>query len=85
MKINGRLPEIPTRVRYDGKRYFVSDDLINLYGVGSTVEEAHQDYWTAVKGYYADLSANADHLVAYLKAHLAYLQDLSARRITTGY
>jgi hypothetical protein len=67
---------IPVRIRYDGDRYFVSDDIVDLYGVGTTLEEARQDYWTAVQDCYADLSANADKLADPLKAHLAYLQGI---------
>jgi len=57
---------IPVHIRFDGDNYFVSDEGLNLYGVGTSVEEAREDYRTAVKDYYADLSANADSLVAYL-------------------
>jgi len=69
---------IPVRIRYDGDRYFISDDVVDLYGVGATLEEARQDYWTAVQDYYADLSANADKLADSLKVHLAYLQGVFA-------
>jgi hypothetical protein len=69
---------IPVHIRYDGDRYFISDDIVDLYGVGATLEEARQDYWTAVQDYYADLSANADKLADPLKVHLAYLQGICA-------
>lgn len=73
-KIHG----IPVHIRYDGDRYFISDDVVDLYGVGATLAEARQDYWTAVQDYYADLSANADKLADSLKAHLAYLKGIFA-------
>jgi hypothetical protein len=69
---------IPVHIRFDGDNYFVSDEVLNLYGVGASVEEAREDYWTAVQEYYADLSANADSLVAYLQEHLDFLRKVFA-------
>ena len=69
---------ISVHIRFDGDNYFVSDEVLNLYGIGTSVEEAKQDYWTAVQDYYADLSANADSLVAYLKEHLNFLRKVFA-------
>jgi hypothetical protein len=69
---------IPVYIRFDGDNYFVSDEMLNLYGVGASVEEAKEDYWTAVQEYYADLSANADSLVAYLQEHLDFLRKVFA-------
>lgn len=69
---------IPVHIRYDDGQYFVSDDIVDLYGVGATLEDARQDYWMAVQDCYADLSANADRLVAPLKAQLTYLQGIFA-------
>jgi len=67
---------IPVHIHFDGDNYFFSDEVLNLYGVGTSVEEAKEDYWTAVKDYYADLSANADSLVAYLQEHLDFLRKV---------
>ena len=69
---------IPVHIRFDGDNYFVSDEVLNLYGVGASIEEAKEDYWTAVQEYYADLSANADSLVAYLQEHLDFLKKVFA-------
>jgi prevent-host-death family protein len=69
---------IPVHIRFDGDSYFVSDEVLNLYGVGDSAKEAKEDYWTAVQEYYADLSANADSLVAYLKEHLDFLRRVFA-------
>jgi prevent-host-death family protein len=76
--VNHKIHGIPVRIRYDGERYFISDDIVDLYGVGATLEEARQDYWAALQDCYADLSANANKLAAPLEAHLAYLQGLFA-------
>jgi hypothetical protein len=74
---------IPVHIRFDGDNYFVSDEVLNLYGVGTSVEEAKEDYWTAVKEYYADLSADADRLVAYLQEHLNFLRKVFATTLET--
>jgi len=35
--INDQIHGIPVRVRFDGERYFISDDVVDLYGVGNTM------------------------------------------------
>ncbi len=74
--INDHIHEIPVRIQYDGKQYFVSDDIIDLYGVGKTVNEAREDYWIAVQEAYADLSAHADRLAPHLEKQLEYLRQI---------
>jgi hypothetical protein len=69
---------IPVHIHFDGDNYFVSDEVLKLYGVGTSVEKAKEDYWTAVQEYYADLSANADSLVAYLQERLDFLRKVFA-------
>ncbi len=69
---------IPVRIRYDGERYFVDDDVVDLYGVGATLSEARDDYWLAVQDAYADLSAQADQLAPILQQQLAYLREVFA-------
>ena len=76
--VSDKVHSIPVHIRFDGDNYFVSDEMLNLYGVGASVEEAREDYWTAVQEYYADLSANADSLVAYLQEHLDFLRKVFA-------
>jgi hypothetical protein len=73
-----KVHSIPVHIRFDGDNYFVSDEVLDLYGTGASVEEAREDYWTAVQEYYADLSANADSLVAYLQEHLDFLRKVFA-------
>ena len=74
--INDQVHGIPIRIRFDGDRYFASDDRLDLYGVGNSLDEARQDYWLAVQDYYADLSANADSLATHLKQHLDFLRQV---------
>ncbi len=53
---------IPVRIRFDGDRYFVDDDMVDLHGTGATLAEAQEDYWMAVQEAYFDLYANQDRL-----------------------
>lgn len=76
--INDEVHGIPVLVRFDGKNYFVSDDVLDLYGVGRTLDEAREDYWLAVQGYCEDLSANADRLASHFQEHLAFLHRVFA-------
>jgi len=80
--INDTIHGIPVRIQYDGERYFVSDDLIDLYGVGSTLTEAREDYWLAAQDAYADLLANADKLAPHLQKQLEYLRRIFAAEAT---
>jgi prevent-host-death family protein len=76
--INDEVHGIPVCVRFDRERYFVSDEVLDLYGVGKTLDEARQDYWLAVQDYYDDLSANADRLAGHFQEHLAFLHRIFA-------
>ena len=67
---------IAVRVRFDGERYFVSDDEFDLYGEGPSLEDAKTSYWLAVQDYVEDLEADADHLAPYLAARLTRLRRL---------
>ncbi len=74
--INDTIHGIPVRVQYDEERYFVSDDIVDLYGVGRTLTEAREDYWLAVQGAYTDLSTHADRLAPHLTKQLDYLRQI---------
>jgi hypothetical protein len=74
--LNDEVCGIPVRIRYDGDQYFVSDDRLDLYGVGASIDEARQDYALAVQEYYANLLENADRLARPLAEHLAYLRQV---------
>lgn len=76
--------EIPVHVRLDGDQYFVSDEALDLYGVGKTLQEAREDYWQAAQDYYADLSANADRLAPHLEEHLRMLREIFANQEVSG-
>lgn len=74
--VNDEVNGIPVRIRFDGDQYFISDDRVDQYGVGATLQEAREDYALAVRAYHADLLANADRLAKPLQAHLAYLNQV---------
>jgi len=74
--VNDEVHGIPVRVRFDGQQYFINDDVIDLYGVGDTPDEARQDYWLAVQDYYDDLTTNAGRLAGHLQEHLAFLRQI---------
>jgi len=75
--IYSNIPEtlsIPVTIEYDG--YFViSDNEINMYGVGDTVVEAEEDYKSIVLSYFEDLEENEYKLDGHLKGHLDYLRE----------
>jgi prevent-host-death family protein len=74
--VNAQVCGIPVRIRFDGEQYFITDERLDLYGAGASLNEAREDYALAVQEYYADLQANKDHLARPLREHLAYLRQL---------
>lgn len=74
--VSDEIHGIPVQIRFDGERYFVSDDQFDLYGEGRTLEAACQDYWLAVQDYLADLETDADRLAPYLADRLARLRAI---------
>jgi hypothetical protein len=74
--VNDRIHGIPVRVRFDGDRYFITDDSFDLYGAGGSLDEAREDYWLAVQDYYHDLSANAERLARHMAEHLIPLRGI---------
>lgn len=67
---------IPVRIRFDGDRYFVDDETVDLYGTGATLAEAQTDYWMAAQEAYEDLSANEGNLAPYLQEQLEFLREV---------
>ncbi len=47
---------LPVQVEKGGEGYIVSDDLTEMYGTGSTLEAAHDDYRAALLDAYESLS-----------------------------
>ncbi len=67
---------IPVRIRFDGDRYFVDDEIVDLYGTGATLAEAQTDYWMAAQEAYEDLSVNEGNLAPYLEEQLEFLRKV---------
>lgn len=67
---------IPVRIRFDGDRYFVDDEIVDLYGTGATLAEAQTDYWMTAQEAYEDLSANEGNLAPYLQEQLEFLREV---------
>jgi prevent-host-death family protein len=74
--VSDEIHGIPVQIRFDGERYFVSDDQFDLYGEGLGLDAARQDYWLAVQDYLADLQADAERLAPYLAERLSRLRAL---------
>ncbi len=77
--ISNEIHGLPVQIRFDGERYFISDDQFDLYGEGHTLDQARQDYWLAVQDYLSDLEADADRLAPYLADRLTRLRDALSR------
>jgi len=67
---------IPVIIEYDEDgTIIITDDKINMYGVGDTITEAIKDYKSVVLSYFDDLKLNEKKLGQPLKTHLNYLKD----------
>lgn len=64
----------------DGDNYLVTDEVIPLYGVGATVEQAMEDYRSALVEYYETLEENADRLADHLQEQLTLLRQVFAEQ-----
>jgi isopenicillin N synthase-like dioxygenase len=62
----------------DGENYLVTDEIIPIYGVGPTVEEAMDDYRSALVEYYDTLEEDADRLAKHLREQLELLRRVFA-------
>ncbi len=57
-------------------RFLVCDEIIPLYGVGDTPQEAMEDYRSVVIEYYEGLEEEADELDSALKKQLEILRQI---------
>jgi len=80
--VRGEIHGIAVQIRFNGDRYFISDDQFDLYGEGPSLEAARRDYWLAVQDYRADLEADADRLAPYLADRLTRLRTLLTAEAT---
>ena len=80
--VRSEIHGIAVQIRFDGDRYFISDDQFDLHGEGSSLKTARRDYWLAVQDYRADLEADADRLAPYLADRLTRLRTLLTAEAT---
>lgn len=76
VQVPDQIHSIPVVISFDGERFFISDEQFDLYGVGSTLDAAREDYWLAVQECYDDLNADAERLAPYLAERLSKLEDI---------
>ncbi len=67
---------IPTTVEWDQDHYLISDETVNMYGVGATVGEALAEYRSMLVEYYEGLAEHPESLSARLREHLALLRKI---------
>jgi len=61
-----------------GKQFIVEDEVIPLYGVGATPQEALEDYCSVVVEYYESLEEDENELGPSLRAQLEVLRRVFA-------
>jgi hypothetical protein len=58
-----------------GDKVVVSDEQVNMYGTGPTLNQALLDYRNSLLEYFEWLTAHEQTLAAHLKEHLAWLRQ----------
>ncbi len=66
---------IPVTIQTDEDAIIITDDIVYMYGVGNTPQEAIEDYKISIKAYFEELQENEDRLGNNLKQHLYYLHN----------
>jgi hypothetical protein len=66
---------IPILVETLGDKVVVSDEQVNMYGTGPTLNQALLDYRDSLLEYFEWLTAHEQTLAAHLKEHLAWLRQ----------
>ena len=67
---------IPVQIEVDEDAIIVSDYIVNMYGVGNSIQEAIEDYKISIKAYFKELEENEDKLASNLMQHLCYLRHI---------
>ncbi len=68
------LEPIPVTIEILGDKVIVSDEHVNMYGSGTTLNEALLDYRTSLLEYLEWLASNEATLAAHLREHLEWLR-----------
>jgi hypothetical protein len=66
---------IPVLIEVLSDKVVVSDEQVNMYGSGSTINEALLDYRASLLDYFEWLESNEQTLVSHLRAHLEWLRQ----------
>ena len=67
---------LPVKVEEGGEGYIVSDDIVEMYGSGPTVEEAMADYKVALLDCYESLIETESELSDTLQKRLDFLKRI---------
>jgi hypothetical protein len=71
-----RLAEpIPVLIETLGDKVVVSDEQVNMYGTGPTLNKALLDYRSSLLEYFGWLTAHEQTLAGHLREHLAWLRQ----------
>lgn len=67
---------IPVEIEVDEDAIIVTDYIVNMYGVGNSMQEAIEDYKISIKAYFKELEENEEKLANNLMQHLHYLRHI---------
>ncbi|MBI2941546.1 MAG: hypothetical protein HYY04_14020 [Chloroflexi bacterium] len=71
---------IPIMVEFLADKVVVSDEQINMYGSGATLNDALRDYRASLIEYFEWLESNEQTLASHLREHLEWLRRHIRRR-----
>ncbi len=66
---------IPVEIEIHEDAVVVTDYIVNMYGVGDSIQEAIEDYKTSIKAYFKELQEDENRLGSNLKYHLYFLRS----------
>ncbi len=67
---------IPVTIEIDEGSIVVTDYIVHMYGVGTSIKEAVEDYKISIKAYFEELQKEEDMLGDNLTQHLCYLRNI---------
>lgn len=70
---------IPAVIEIHEDAIVVTDNIVYMYGVGNSIQEAIEDYKISIKAYFEELQENEDNLSSNLEKHLYYLRNIFVR------
>ncbi len=76
----GPLGNLLLIVERDGNAFLVSDTVLNLYGIGETLESAANEFVSMLTDLYEELSSAEEDLSFHLSRQLNYLRTIISQR-----